>query len=82
MSTDNLKLSSALVLKLREYNFNNDQMISFALSLNQFIDINKLSDLMKDEEQISFNYDIHTKTFELLDPTGVMGAVERLIKLD
>lgn len=78
MTTNDLKLSSALVLKLREYNFNNDQMIEFALSLGKFIDMNKLSQLMMSDEQINFNYDVATKTFELIDPSGLMGDVKTI----
>lgn len=73
MSTDELKLSSAMVLKLREYNFTNDEMISFALSLGKHLDVNRLSQLMMGEEPISFNYNVETRTFELIDSFGLMG---------
>lgn len=82
MTTNDLKLSSALVLKLREYNFNNDQMIEFALSLGRFIDMNKLSQLMMSDEQINFDYDVATKTFELIDPSGLMGGEVKTITLN
>jgi len=80
MSVENFKLSSAFVLRLREYNFDNDQMISFAMSLNEYIDVLKLSELMK-ENDISFNYDTETNTFELVDPSGLMDATHQVIQL-
>lgn len=79
MSTDELKLSSAMVLKLREYNFTNEQMISFALSLGKHLDVNRLSQLMMGEEPISFNYNTGTKSFELIDPSGLMGDIGKSI---
>lgn len=81
MSIENLRLSSAFVLRLREYNFNNDQMISFAVNLNKHIDVLKLSELMKTGD-ISFNYDTETNIFELIDPSALMGTTHRVIKLD
>lgn len=82
MVTENFKLSSALVLKLRGYNFTSQQMIDFAYHLqSKFFDIVKLSELMQDED-ITFNYDPDTNVFELIDPNGLMGNVNKTISLD
>lgn len=81
MSTDELKLSTPLVLKLREYKFDNDQMIAFALNLNRFFDVNKLAALMHVNDQISFHFDQSTQTFKLIDPDGLMGDVDKVICL-
>lgn len=82
MVTEDFKLSSALVLKLRSYNFSSQQMIDFAHCLqSKLIDIIKLSELMQDED-ITFNYDLATGIFELIDPSGLMGDVNKVVKLN
>lgn len=82
MVTENLKLSSALVLKLRGYNFTSQQMIDFAYHLqSKLFDVVKLSELMQDED-ITFSYDPDTSIFELVDPDGLMGNVNKTIVLD
>lgn len=82
MSINELRLSNPLILKMREYNLNSNQMIALALCLNNYFSINKLAYLMHVSDQVSFKFDRLTHTFELIDPEGLMGEICKTIHLE
>ena len=70
--------NNAFIKMCKNYGIQSKDINRFAnCLLRKFFNIEKFMSLMDETSQVSFNYDVEAKEFELVDPFGLMGECDK-----